>query len=84
MGRSFQEKVIITAQWDPEAEVWVAESEDVVGLVTEAATVEELVRKLRVLVPELLEANAALMKAGSVSPRWSLVLDEPSSLAAGC
>jgi len=83
MASSGQDKVIITAQWDPEAEVWVAESEDVVGLITEAATVEELVRKLRVLVPELLKANAALVKSGPVSLRWSLVLDEPTSLAVG-
>ena len=47
----------IKAVWDPEAEVWVAESEDVPGLVTEAASVEALTQKLRVLIPELLEAN---------------------------
>jgi predicted RNase H-like HicB family nuclease len=47
----------IEASWDPEAKVWVATSEDVPGLATEAATVEDLTRKLRVLVPELLDAN---------------------------
>ncbi|MDN5848950.1 MAG: DUF1902 domain-containing protein [Nitrococcus sp.] len=47
----------INAVWDPEAEVWVAESEDVPGLVTEAETIEALTEKLRVLIPELLEAN---------------------------
>jgi predicted RNase H-like HicB family nuclease len=50
----------VIAFWDPEASVWVAESEDVPGLVTEAETVEQLVAKLRVLVPELLEANGVL------------------------
>jgi len=50
----------VTAFWDSEASVWVAESEDVPGLVTEADTVEQLVAKLRVMVPELLEANGAL------------------------
>jgi predicted RNase H-like HicB family nuclease len=50
----------VTAFWDPEASVWVAESEDVPGLVTEADTVEQLVAKLRVMVPELLEANGVL------------------------
>jgi len=37
--------------------VWVATSEDVPGLVAEADTMEELVEKLKVLIPELLEAN---------------------------
>ena len=50
----------VTAFWDSEASVWVAESEDVPGLVTEADTVEQLVAKLRVMVPELLEANGVL------------------------
>ena len=44
----------------PEASVWVAESEDVPGLVTEANTVEQLVTKLRTMVPELLEVNSVL------------------------
>ena len=48
----------IEASWDPEAEVWVATSEDVPGLVTEAASVEALTSKLRILIPELLEANS--------------------------
>ena len=50
----------VTAFWDPEASVWVAESEDVPGLVTEADTVEQLVAKLRVMVPELLVANGVV------------------------
>ena len=49
----------ITATWDDEAQVWVAESADVPGLATEAATKEELVEKLKVMIPELLEANAS-------------------------
>lgn len=49
----------VRADWDPEAGVWVAESEDVPGLVTEADTLERLVERLRVLVPELLELNGA-------------------------
>jgi len=35
----------------------VAESEDVPGLATEAPTLEELLAKLTVVVPELLEEN---------------------------
>jgi predicted RNase H-like HicB family nuclease len=47
----------ITAFWDDEAKVFVAESEDVPGLITEADTVSALVQKLKVLIPELLDEN---------------------------
>jgi len=46
----------VEATWDPEAEVWVATSEDVPGLATEAPSLERLREKLRTIVPELLEA----------------------------
>ena len=52
----------VRATWDDEAKVWVAESEDVPGLATEAHTLEALIAKLRVIIPELLEANGALAK----------------------
>ena len=47
----------IRAQWDGEAGVWVAESDDVPGLVAEADSPNVLAQKLRVLIPELLELN---------------------------
>ena len=42
---------------DDEARVWVATSDDVPGLATEEATMEALIEKLKVILPELLEAN---------------------------
>ncbi|MBL8230359.1 MAG: DUF1902 domain-containing protein [Bryobacterales bacterium] len=58
MERSTQPGVYeIRAQWDCEAGVWVAESEDVPGLVAEAGSPNILVHKLRTLIPELLELN---------------------------
>lgn len=53
--------LLVTATWDPEAKVWVAESEDVPGLITEAPTPAALVAKLEVIIPELLEANRHLL-----------------------
>ncbi len=50
----------IRADWDPEAKVWVAYSDDVPGLATGADTMEELIEKLRVVVPELLIENGLL------------------------
>jgi len=47
----------VTAQWDGEARVWVATSDDVVGLVSEAATLDELYRRVLAVVPELLADN---------------------------
>jgi hypothetical protein len=54
---SMSEPLKVLATWDPEGQVWVAESEDVPGLVTGAETIPLLVEKLRVLIPELLELN---------------------------
>lgn len=51
----------VQALWDGEAGVWVAESDDVPGLATEAATLEELLAKLAVMVPELLEENGVAL-----------------------
>ncbi len=48
---------IIEAIWDDEAKVWVAESAEVPGLATEAATLDDLMAKLAVMIPELLELN---------------------------
>jgi len=65
----------VRAMWDAEASVWVAESDDVPGLVTEADNLEALVAKLRVLIPELLEANDLLPPNGDEFP-YSLKVED--------
>lgn len=47
----------VLAHWDSEAQVWWAESDEVPGLVAEAASHDELVQDLRVLVPQMLALN---------------------------
>ena len=47
----------VRAQWDGEAGVWVAESDDVPGFVAEADSPSSLNLKLKILIPELLELN---------------------------
>jgi len=63
MGELDMQAYRVSAFWDAEASVWVASSEDVPGLVTEADTMERLVAKLKVLIPDLLEANNMLPRA---------------------
>jgi predicted RNase H-like HicB family nuclease len=52
----------IEAHWDSEVRVWVAESSDVPGLATEAPSLDRLIKKLRVMIPELLQANGTLRR----------------------
>jgi len=47
----------ITVIWDDEASVWVAESEDIPGLILESSSFDELVGKVKTAVPELLEIS---------------------------
>ncbi|PKN64815.1 MAG: hypothetical protein CVU57_13460 [Deltaproteobacteria bacterium HGW-Deltaproteobacteria-15] len=49
--------LFVRAEWDEEAKVWVATSDDIPGLATEEATMERLIEKLKILIPELFEAN---------------------------
>ena len=63
MGKLDTQVYMINAFWDADASVWVASSEDVPGLVTEADTMELLIARLKVLIPDLLEANGVLPKA---------------------
>lgn len=53
----------IQAEWDPETKCWFAYSDDVPGLATGADTMEELIEKLRIVVPELLDENGLLETA---------------------
>ena len=44
---SVEMTIQVRAFWDEEAKVWVAESDDVPGLVTEAPSVDQLIEKLK-------------------------------------
>lgn len=68
---TMQKPHLILAEWDAEAGVWVATSDDVPGLVTESETLENLDAKLQTMVPELLQANGVFTEGGAVT--WELV-----------
>lgn len=50
-------ELTIRAVWDDEARVWVAESDDVPGLVLESGSMDALIERLRYAVPEMLALN---------------------------
>lgn len=68
-----QQKFLVTAEWDDEAGVWVATSDDIPGLVTEAATLDALLARVRAVALELLEDNAHLLSE-TLHPGYSIDL----------
>jgi predicted RNase H-like HicB family nuclease len=58
IGSFMARPIIVHADWDPEAAVWVATTNDLRGLVTEADTIEALRAKLPGMILDLLEENA--------------------------
>ena len=49
--------LVIHADWDSDAGCWYATSDDVPGLATGADTIEDLIERLKVIVPDLVELN---------------------------
>ena len=43
--------------WDDEAKVWIATSDDIIGLILESETVENLMNRVKLAAPELIELN---------------------------
>ena len=49
--------ITIQARWDIEANVWLATSDDVPGLVVEAETWPAMINEVQLVLPELLEVS---------------------------
>lgn len=43
--------------WDSEVDVWIATSDDIKGLVLESGSLDVLIERVRMTVPELLKLN---------------------------
>ena len=56
----------ISFSWDGDANVWIATSEDIHGLILEHSSFDTLMEKVRVAVPELLEIENRLHGAVSI------------------
>lgn len=48
---------IVNLNWDSDADVWIATSEDIPGLVLESGSFDALLERVRFAVPELLSLN---------------------------
>lgn len=58
--------ILIHADWDPEASVWVATTSDLRGLVTEAESIEALRAKLPGMILDLLEESGTVDRPASI------------------
>ena len=58
--RSMKNNYLIKFTWDNEADVWIATSDDVPGLVLEHGSFDALVERVRIAVPELLAIDSEL------------------------
>lgn len=57
-----QNRFNVQVTWDAEAEMWVADSDDIPGLAAEAPDDKALWTKLETLIPELLTLNRVRLK----------------------
>jgi len=49
--------ITIKARWDGEANLWIATSDDVHGLVVESDTWPDMIKEVRLVLPDLLELS---------------------------
>ncbi len=49
---------VIHLTWDDEANVWIATSDDIPGLVLESGSFDALLERSRIAIPELLALNS--------------------------
>ena len=70
----------IEAEWDAEAEVWVATSPDVPGLVLQGRTHDDIIEKVRLVLPALIEIGVEPEDRLNVTFRRTQGRDELRSL----
>ncbi len=58
--------IMVRADWDDEAKVWVATSSDIEGLVIEADRIEDLGPKLQGAIADLIELNGVEIEGAEV------------------
>ena len=66
----------IILSWDDEASVWIAESQDLPGLILESGSSDALIERVKIAVPDLLElseTNNAQVKLHFKADRMAVV-----------
>ena len=56
----------VNLSWDTDASVWVATSEDIKGLVLESGSLDVLIERVRMSVPDLLKLNNHLLEHAKI------------------
>ena len=64
---------IVDAFWDRTAGVWVATSDEILGLVTEAPTIDQLMQKIHLIIPELIQLNQLISQDDQGSIDFELI-----------
>ncbi|HEX5339394.1 MAG TPA: DUF1902 domain-containing protein [Gammaproteobacteria bacterium] len=57
MAQSNHDAYRVVCHWDGESQMWYVAESTVPGLATEAVTPDQMLAKLRIMIPELLQAN---------------------------
>ena len=55
-------KFAVQFQWDEDASVWIATSKDIPGLVLESESLDRLIDRVRIAIPELIRLNGSEME----------------------
>ena len=79
-----QIRIVVRAEWDEDACVWVATSDHVPGLVTESSSLDDLMRRCEQLIPDLLKMNGAAPDDDSRLAPFDLVAQRYRSNSLGC
>ena len=67
----------VNLSWDNEADVWVAQSDDIPGLILEFGSFDALIERVRFAIPELIELN----KAENLSPTITVISKRQERIA---
>jgi len=50
-------EINVILSWDEESSVWIAESQDLPGLILESGSFDALVERVKIAIPDLLESD---------------------------
>ena len=67
----------VNLSWDNEADVWVAQSDDIPGLILESGSFDALIERVRFAIPELIELN----KTENLSPTITFISKRQERIA---